>query len=291
MNQSTPSSSEWIVDTSASSFDRDVIERSQTVPVVVDFWASWCQPCRLLAPILEALAVEFQGAFILVKAETESMPEIAARFGISALPTVLGFRGGDVARSFAGMMSEDSAREWIRQILPTEVDITVAEAIRLESTDPAAAVAKYREAITCAGSNAQPKIKLAELFLRLKRIGESGELIAELEERGFLEPEAERVKSAMQRQREGQQVGTIEQCRAAVAEDSDDLGGRLKLAEALAAQEQYEEALEICVDLVQRDRTHFRDTAKQVMLDIFRLLPDDSELLTDYRRKLSSALY
>src|SRR5438045_2726980 len=97
-----------IIETSAATFERDVIERSRDVPVVVDFWATWCQPCRMLGPILEKLAVEANGAFVLVKAETERLPDIAAALGVRSIPAVFAIKGGRVVDSFVGLLPESA---------------------------------------------------------------------------------------------------------------------------------------------------------------------------------------
>ena len=103
-----------IIETSEATFERDVIERSKDVPVVVDFWATWCQPCRILGPILEKLAREGEGKFVLVKAETELVPNIAAGFGVRSIPAVFGIKDGRVVDSFLGALPESAIRAWGR---------------------------------------------------------------------------------------------------------------------------------------------------------------------------------
>src|SRR4051812_48070376 len=125
-----------IIETTESTFEQDVIERSMDVPVVVDFWASWCQPCRLLGPILEKLAREAGGSFVLVKADTERVPNIAAGFGVRSIPAVFGIKDGRVVDSFLGALPESAIRAWIERLLPTPAERKVAEARRLAATDP-----------------------------------------------------------------------------------------------------------------------------------------------------------
>src|SRR5438876_7604816 len=142
-----PQKSPWVIDARQETFQQEVVERSRGVPVVIDFWATWCQPCLLLGPILEKLADEYQGKFLLVKAETEKLPNIAAAFGVQSIPAVYGLRDGQLVDYFVGLLSEAQIRAWLDRLLPTPAEQLVAEAARLEQSDPAAAEARYREAV------------------------------------------------------------------------------------------------------------------------------------------------
>jgi putative thioredoxin len=279
-----------VVEATRDTFERDAIERSRDVPVVVDFWAEWCGPCRMLGPVLERLAGEYGGKFVLVKADTERMPEVAAGFGVRSIPAVFGLRDGQVVDGFVGVLAESAIRAFLDRLLPTPAEALAAEAGRLEATDPRAAEAKYREALTLAPDEPRAKVGLARLALAGGRVEEARRLVANLERRGFLEPEAERLKAELTLRDQARAAGGVEDARAAVAADPGDLGRRLKLAEALAAAGQYPEALDIGLDLVERDRKGVGEEARKMMLAIFQLLPADSELVADYRRKLSFVL-
>src|SRR4051794_2534549 len=159
-----------VIETTEATFERDVIERSMDVPVVVDFWASWCQPCRILGPVLEELAREANGAFVLVKAETERVPNIAAGVGVRAIPAVFGIKDGRVVDSFLGVLPESAIRSWIERLLPTPAERKVAEARRITSTDPGAAERLYREAIALAPNDPAARIGLARVLLDQDRI-------------------------------------------------------------------------------------------------------------------------
>ncbi len=159
------------------------------------------------------------------------------------------------------------------------------------TTDPSAAEQKFRQAIAADARLDAAKIGLAQLLLEQDRNEETAEIIEELERRGFLEPEAEKIKAALHLSQHSIESGGVEACRAASAKSPEDLQLQFELAEALAGAQQYEEALEICLRLVQADRQRFGESARDTMVDIFRLLPDDSELTRTYRRKLSTALY
>jgi len=276
----------WIVEASRESFDDQVFERSREVPVVVDFWAPWCAPCRTLGPILQELARENAGRFVLVKADTDQLPEAAMSFRVQSIPAVFGVVDGEIVDFFAGALPEPQIRSWLDRLL---LGAVVAEASRLEGSDVAKAEAKYREVISQSPNDATASIGLARVLLRQDRADESRAVVESLEGRGFLEPEAEKVKAALElRDKRGIDV---EERRKAADANPDDLQLKLKLGEALAGDCQYEAALEICLALVERDRYGVGESARKLMLDVFRVLPDDSELVNQYRRKLSTVLY
>jgi putative thioredoxin len=291
MNEPHSDSSPWIVETNDSSFEKDVLDRSREVPVVVDFWAPWCQPCRMLTPILEKLVGEFEGKFILVKVNTDEAQMTAAQFRIQSIPCVYGFRDGQIVDSFVGVLPEDQLRAWLERLVPSEAELLTREGRALEQDDPSAAEAVYRRAIEAAPDESGAKIALASLLLSQDRADESRRIVEQLESRGFLETEAEAVKAALELNRLGEESPDIAACRAELDAQPDSGELQLKLAGALAAAQQYEEALQLSLDLVRRDKQGIGQPAKQLMLDIFRVLPDDSELISEYRRQLSAALY
>lgn len=280
----------WVIHTTDETFQQDVIERSKELPVVVDFWAGWCQPCRMLGPILERLASEYAGKFLLVKADSDQCPVAAAQFNVQALPTVYAVRNGDAVNFFQGLLPEEQLRGWLDQIMPSEAEQLMSEAEKLRSSDPAAAEEKLRGAIASEPRDPTPKIKLAELLMDLDRLQESRQLLSELHEVGF-EKDVDQLLSAVEVKLSGEQSGGVEACRQACAKDPENLDLQLNLAEALAAEGENEEALQIGLNVVQSDRAKHGDRARQIMVGIFNLLPDDSELTHDYRRKLSAALY
>lgn len=114
--------SAYVTETTTQRFAADVFERSQHTPVVLDFWAAWCQPCRLLAPLLEKLAEEFAGRFFLVKADTDQLPQQALDFGVEGIPAVYAVREGKVVDAFTGLLTESQLREWLTGIVAHETN-------------------------------------------------------------------------------------------------------------------------------------------------------------------------
>ncbi|MDG2380095.1 MAG: tetratricopeptide repeat protein [Pirellulaceae bacterium] len=285
------SKSEWVVSTTDATFVQDVIERSRVLPVVVDFWADWCQPCRALTPSLEKLAEENQGRFLLVKANTEETPSAAAQFGVQSIPSVFGLRDGEIVDGFKGALPEADIRVWLQRMMPSESEQLVEQAKSILADDEKGAEQLLRQAAELEGNQSDARIALLELLHRQARFDECHVLIESLEKRGFLEPEAQKLKAAVELQLHGQSAGTVDDCRKSLAGNPDDSRMRLQLAESLAAAEIYDESLENCLKVVQLDQGELREQARQLMVDIFKLLPADSELIREYRRQLSMALY
>jgi putative thioredoxin len=289
MNDS-PTSSSFVIEATAKSLQQDVIERSQSVPVVIDFWAEWCGPCRMLGPVLEKLASEYNGKFVLAKVNTDTESELAAQFGVRSIPAVFAVREGKAVDGFVGVQPESAIRAWIDRLLPTPAETLAAEASLLERTDPQAARAKYSAAVEIDPELSQAQTGLARIALDQGELEEAQTRIREMERRGFLEPDAEKVKAELMLRLQAGQVGGVEAARAALAENPEDLNLKFQLAEALAAAGQYPDALALCLELVERDRKGIGEKARQTMVAIFQLLPADSPLVTEYQRQLSFVL-
>jgi putative thioredoxin len=286
-------SSSCVIEATSTNFQREVIERSADVPVVIDFWAEWCGPCKMLGPVLERLAEEYGGQFVLAKVDTDREPNLSAEFGVRSIPAVFAVRDGQVVDGFVGVQPETAIRAWLDRLLPTPAQRVASEARRLEAEDPRAAEAKYNTALSLDPDLAQAEIGLARVALADGRLEDAQARILEMERRnGFLEPEAARLKAEIILRLQGQQAGgSVEAARAALAEHPDDPELKFQLAEALAAAGQYADALAICLDLVERHRkAAVAERARQTMVAIFQLFPPESELVTEYQRQLSMAL-
>jgi putative thioredoxin len=292
MSESTMASatSPYVIEPTTRTFEQDVIERSRTVPVVVDFWASWCGPCKLMGPVLEKLAGEYAGKFILAKVDTERNQELALQFGVRSIPLVFGFRDAKIADAFVGVQPEAMIRAWLDRLLPTPAESLAAEASQLERTDVRAAEEKYNAALSLDPDLTAAHTGLARIALEQGRVEDAAARIAALERRGFLEPEAEKLKAELTLRLQAQDTGGVETARAALAASPNDLALKFQLAEALAASGQYADALALCLDLVERDRKGVGEKARQTMIAIFQLMPPDSELVAEYQRQLSMAL-
>jgi putative thioredoxin len=240
----------------------------------------------MLGPILETLADEYEGKFVLAKVNTEEVPDAAAAFGVQSIPAVFAIVQGNPVNSFVGALPEPQIRQWLGQVL---VQGLLQQAATLEDQQREEAEALYRAALEQVPKHADATIGLARVLLAQERVDEAGLLLAELEDRGFLEPEAEKLKAALgMRAKQGLDVGQI---REAAEAEPGNLQRQLELADALSGAGQYQEALDICLSLVEQDRAGTGESARKMMIEIFRVLPDDAELIGEYRRRLSMLLY
>jgi putative thioredoxin len=275
----------YVKDVDTASFQRDVIDRSREVPVVVDFWAAWCGPCKVLGPLLEKLAGEFAGGFELAKIDVDSNQELAGQFGVRGIPTVVGFKGGAPVDQFTGALPEHSVLQWLRQIIPSEADRLAATAgDLLDEGDVAAAERSYREALTIDPHHIEAAVGLASLFIDAEKNQEALDLLAAL-------PPTQEV----QRLQAAARMGTVDtqaipQLEARLVADPDDTTARIQLGRALAATHQFEPSLNNLLEAVARG-DDARDEARRAMLDVFEVLGPDHELTVAYRRRLASALF
>ena len=283
--------SQWIREVDTASFQQEVVEESLKVPVIVDFWAAWCEPCKQLAPLLEKLAVEYDGKFILAKVNIETAQEIATAFGVSSIPYVVALYQGQLVNQFQGMLPEADLRTWLDSVLPSRLQELLTSGMAVEKTDPKAAEVAYAEAAELEPTNDLIQVRLAVVLLAQKRDDEARAIIEKLAERGYLEPEAEAVQSELLLRAEAAEEGGVEQARAAVAANPDDYSYYLKLADALAVENKHREALDLCIDVITKNKLGVGLEAKETMLQIFDTLGAQSTLVGEYRRKLATLLY
>ena len=281
----------WIIETTEQTFDKDVIERSMQLPVVVDFWATWCGPCQELGPVLEKLTREANGKFLLLKVDVDKQPEIAGWFGVNQIPAVFAIVNGQPVDQLMGNVPEADVRNWLQRFLPSPLESLLKEAAALETTSATEAEAKYREALEMQPDSVPAKIGLLRGLTAQHRDSDATAMIEELEKRGFLEPEAQKVKTELELRAAALESGGVGAARAAVAADPANLDLQIQLADALAAAHAYPEALEICLNLVKTHKSTMGEKAKSTMVQIFTVLGPASELTQQYRRKLATAFY
>ncbi len=286
-----PEQSPWIIETDVARFQTDVLERSKQVPVVVDFWAPWCGPCRMLGPILEKLAREKNGAFVLAKVNTDEEPSLAAAFGVQGIPAVFAVRDGRPVDQLTGAMPESQLRAWLEGILPAE-DETRSEAARaLAAEDPTAAEAAVRAVLADYPNSKAARRVLAELLFSSGRLKEAEPLLEELAEMGGADEACERMLSEIRLQEAVEKQGDPAELQARLRADPNDFAAALALAEIEAARHDYAAALEHALHVVARHRGDLRESARALMLRVFNVLGGDHPLTEEYRLKLTMLLF
>lgn len=273
-------------DVTEATFASDVIERSKQTPVVVDFWAAWCGPCRVLGPVLERLAAEADGGFELVKVDVDTNPRLAQQYRVQGIPAVKAFRDGQMVNEFTGALPEPQVRAWLRGIVPSEADRQAARGQAAEDGgDPATAELAYREALMHDGAHPAASIGLARILAGRGETAEAEELL-----RPFpADPAAQRVRAQI-KLRAAATADPVA-LRARIEANPRDVAAHYKLGMALAAEDAYTAALDHLLEAVKIDRKHANDSARKAMLDLFTLLGDDDPRTRDYRRRLSSVLF
>ena len=277
------------MDITAANFEHEVLEASKTLPVIVDFWAPWCAPCRALTPILEKLAAEYGGRFKLTKVNSDESQELAAAFGVRSIPDVMAFRDGKPVAHFLGALPEGQVRAFIDGLLPSPSELERLRAQELrEARDVANAVAALRKAIHLDARNDPARLDLAEILIETGQLAEAGRLLAEVRPDMALDARVATLKQAIGF---AGSAGSEPDLAAKVAANPADLEARLSLAGAYAGRRAWREALDQLLEIVRRDKSWRDGEARKQVLAIFSLAVDAPELVAEYRRKLSSALY
>jgi putative thioredoxin len=261
-------------------------------PVVVDFWAEWCGPCRQLIPLLEKLTNEANGAFCLVKVNVDECPEIAGAFGVQSIPFVVAMVEGQPASHFAGVQTEPQLREWLKGFMPSASMEAFTQGQQHETDGSVElAEASYRKASELEPDIAEFRIAHARVLIELNRDQESREILDELNKRGFLEPEAQALVEQLEMRSQVEESGGVSEAKKALEANPGDLTLQLKLAEALGADSRFEEACTMLLEIVKADRSGVGVAAKEAMVGLLTVMGSKSRLAADFRRKLATAFY
>lgn len=275
--------SEYILDVNEATFESEVLLRSHQVPVVVDFWASWCGPCRVLGPILERLAIEGGGTFLLAKVDVDENPNLAIRYGVQGIPTVKGIRNGEVEVEFVGAQPESVVRRFVQNLVPDEADQAVQEAQSLLVTRHwSEAENAFREVLDEAETNAPAALGLVKSLL-MQGLGEEASQILKNFPPGTEWAMAERLKPL------AELLSQVEE--DADFPEEDPMAARLFQASRLITRGNLPAAMDGLIDILREDKGYRRGLPKQVLLAIFALLGENDPLTQQYRDELASVLF
>jgi len=276
-----------VLDVTDSNFATEVLDRSRTKPVVVDFWAPWCGPCRVLGPLIERVAAETGGEVVLVKLNTDENPRTATTYGIQGIPAVKAFRDGRVVAEFTGAVPEPQVRAFFAKLAPSPAERAAGEAeAMLARGDVAGAEARFREVLAGTPGNADAVVGLASILLNRGETEAADELLA----RAPIDRRAKSLKHRIFLENFASKHGS-EDLEGEARANFRDPRVRYRWGVMLAAQERYEEALEELIESVRLDRAFADGAARKAVLAVFDILGLDSPLTREYQRRLSQAIF
>ena len=282
-----------VFDATTDRFEADVIQRSLQVPVLVDFWAEWCGPCKQLGPVLEKLAGEYNGAFELAKVDVEAEQQLAAAFQIRSIPTVMLVKDGQLVDGFPGALPEAQLREFLKHhgIEPgaATAEEPVVEEAAAPPADPHAEVMRLRKAVEAEPDKAELKLDLALALLATGGTREAAQLIDALPANLATD---ERTVNARARLDFAALLADAPQpqvLQAAIDANPDDLRARHLLGVQAIVAGNAEAGLEQFMEMLRRNRDFENGLPKKALIDAFRIV-DDEDLVGRYRRKMSSLL-
>ncbi|MDE1183132.1 thioredoxin [Paraburkholderia sp.] len=282
------------MDTTLATFENDVIAASTLTPVLVDFWAPWCGPCKTLGPMLEKLEAEYEGKWRLVKVNVDENQELAAHFQVRSIPHVVAFADGRPVDQFIGVLPEGQLRTFLDRLVPqgadgarVEAQAALAEGRRDDAYDALQAALAYDPGFD------EARLDLIELLLdddRIDDVRSEVELLSPKTTQG-IDARYNAIKTRLDALDAAADLPPTDALEARVASNPDDLEARFDLASAFIARLKYTEALEQLLVIVQRDRAFREDIGRKTMLSVFDLAAHQPELVAQWRRKLSASLF
>lgn len=287
----------WIIEADVGNFERDVIQRSQDLPVLVDFWATWCGPCKTLTPALEKRAREGEGRFLLAKIDLDQNPELVQAFRVEKVPTVLVLSCGRLVDGFQGALGDKELDDFLDKVAPAGQDVgteVVSEAReRIEGGDLAGAIELLQAHLRGSPDDVQARVCLVECLLSAGSPEEARNAFDELSDN---EKETESGRSLAAQLSFAETAGDLQELKDAVARDPEDAAARTALGRAFVGFQDYEQGLGNLLEAVRlgnlkEEESAARDEARGIMLEVFEILGLEDPLANDYRFKLSLEIF
>lgn len=279
-----------VFDATAATFEQAIIQKSLETPVLVDFWAEWCGPCKTLGPILEKLANDYNGAFLLAKVDVDKERELATAFQIRSVPTVMLVKGGQLVDGFPGALPEGQLREFLKHhgIEPAEAitDDAPAEAAVI---DPHQEVLRLRKATEAEPDKDELKLDLALALLQIGAAGEAEQLLDKLPANLATDERAVKARAKLGFAALLKDAPPAEILEAAISANPDDLRARHLLGVRHLVAGDAEAGLSQFIEMLRRDRSYGDGLPRKSLIDAFRILEDD-DLVSRYRRQMSALL-
>ena len=283
--------SNFIVNIDESNAAQLLIDESHKRPVVVDFWADWCEPCKVLMPLLEKIANEYKGAFLLAKVNADEQQMITQQFGVRSLPTVMVMQNGQPVDGFAGAQPEAQVRQMLEKYLPKPWDGLLQMAMQaMDAGDFAAALSPLRQAWEDSGRRLDITLAYARALIESLRLEEADTVLASVR---LADQDAawEQLRAQLEIKREAAKSPEIEALEQRLADAPDDLDLRHQLAVQYTNSGQFKDAMECLIGILRVDLRHADGATKKLLLDTIASLGKGDPLAAEYQRKLYSLLY
>lgn len=279
-------------DVTLQNFETEVIDASRHAPVLVDFWAPWCGPCRTLGPMLERLEDEAGGQWKLVKVNVDENQELAAHFGVRSIPHVVAIADGQAVDQFIGVLPESGLREFLSRLSPNPAQVALHDAQQLAAEgDRTGAEARFAEAIALDPETADTaRLAYIAFLLDGNAMDQAKAQFESLSPRAAQQDAYVALRTRMEAMENLSGLPDESTLTGRIAADPRDLAARLDLARLLIARQQYEPALEQLLEIVRTDRAFEDDVGRKTMLSVFEMLGDRPEVVSRWRRQLSTSL-
>lgn len=278
-------------DTTFESFTTDVLDISKEVPVLVDFWAPWCEPCKNLMPILEKLAEEYQGAFKLAKVNIDEQQQLAQQFAVRSVPTVKIIRNGQVADEFMGALPEAEIRTILGKHVVSESDTLMAAALEKYNAGNKDALPEMVNIINSAPENNNIRLQYVNVLLSEEQHDDAKLILQSLPADIREQPDVKSLLSRLEVMSIASEFGDLDSLIKTVEQEPDNCEARHNLSTVYIANGNFEAALEQLLEIMKRDRTFNDDAGRKAILKVFDMLGNAGELVSTYRRKMASLLY
>ncbi|NJO16977.1 MAG: thioredoxin [Thioploca sp.] len=284
--------SPYIITVNTQNFTTEVIEKSRQVPVLVDFWAAWCAPCKMILPVLTKLADEYQGKFILAKVNTDEEQQLASQYSIRSIPALKLFRQRQIVEDIMGAQPESVLRDLIDRHCERPADRlrSQATAAHLDG-NPEQAIALLEQARNMEPSYYPVQLDLAKIFIDLKRFKLAQQLLKDLPINIQLEPEVNELIAHLTFSVVADKAPAVLSLEQAIAINPDDHQARYQLSAQQVLTGDYETAMAHLLEIMRRDRSFENDAGRKGLLAIFTLLGNQNPIVSRYRSKMSSLLY
>lgn len=281
-----------VFDATTETFETEVLQKSLQTPVLVDFWATWCGPCKTLGPMLEKLAGEYHGGFALAKVDVDAEQQIAAAFQIRSVPTVFLVKGGQIVDGFPGAVPEGQLREFLSQhgVVPLSPAENLEDEAEPAPLDPQAQVDVLRAAIAAEPDKEELKLDLALALLQTGGSAEASALIEALPANLSTDDRAVRARARLDFASALLDAPAPEALDARIAANADDLAARHLRGTQLLLSGQDEAALEQFLEMLRRDRSFEEGRPRKLLIDAFKVI-EDEDLVGQFRRRMASLLF